>query len=339
MGGRLLRGLLSALPTLLAVAWLGASAPGAALAQAAAPAPAGASPVRECPPPPRSPDAQQLQAAQEQARDRGMLWRLTRDGRVSYLYGTVHIGRLEWIFPGPVVRAALAATDTLALELDLADPSMAQAMQASLAGQPDALPLPQTLQRRLTRQIEAACLPQGMLENQHPLMQAITLTVLAGRWEGLEPGYAQEIMLAGAARAAGLQVISLETVALQVGALIPAEEATARAMLDKTLQQLESGVTRRTTARLAQAWAEGRLAELEQYERWCECMNTDQDRELMRRLNDDRNPKLARRIDALHGSGKRVFAAVGALHMTGLRALPGLLAQRGFTVERVAFPP
>lgn len=331
----MLRALLAAGSLALAAAggWAQAPAP-AAGGGTGAPAAA-----RECPPAPSSPSAQQLQAAQEQARDRGMLWRLTRDGRTSYLYGTVHIGRLEWIFPGPVLRAALAATDTLALELDLADPSMAQAMQASLAGQPDALPLPQTLQRRLTRQIEAACLPAGMLENQHPLMQAITLTVLAGRWEGLEPGYAQEIMLAGAARTAGLQVISLETVALQIGALIPADEATARAMLDKTLQQLETGVTRRTTARLAQAWAEGRLTELEQYERWCECMSTEQDRELMRRLNDDRNPTLARRIDALHGAGKRVFAAVGALHMTGLRALPALLAQRGFTVERVAFPP
>ncbi len=55
----------------------------------------------------------------------------------------------------------------------------------------------------------------------------------------------------------------------------------------------------------------------------------------MRRLLDARNPALATRIDALHRSGKRVFAAVGSLHMTGARGLPALMVQRGYRVERV----
>ena len=36
-------------------------------------------------------------------------------------------------------------------------------------------------------------------------------------------------------------------------------------------------------------------------------------------------------------TGKRVFAAVGALHMIGPTALPSLLAARGYRVERVEF--
>ena len=57
----------------------------------------------------------------------------------------------------------------------------------------------------------------------------------------------------------------------------------------------------------------------------------------MKRLLDDRNPALAERIDALHAGGAPVFAAVGSLHMTGPLGLPALLAQRGFTVERVEY--
>jgi hypothetical protein len=56
----------------------------------------------------------------------------------------------------------------------------------------------------------------------------------------------------------------------------------------------------------------------------------------MQTLNDDRNPALADGIEALHRDGRGVFAAVGALHMTGAKALPTLLQQRGFTVRRVA---
>jgi uncharacterized protein YbaP (TraB family) len=294
----------------------------------------------DCPPPPPGPlTAEQAQAARTAAKDRGFLWRISRDGSTSYLYGTIHLGRADWIFPGPVTYAALQESDTLAVELDLADPAVAQAMRNSQAAQPDALLLPQSMQRRLTRQAEVACLPQGLLEQQHPLLQAITLTVLAGRREGLEPGFAQEIVLSEAARAVGARIVSLETVQQQIAVLIPREEAAAREMLERTLQQLESGAALRALVRLAEAWADGRLAELEQYEQWCECVLTPRDREFLRKVNDDRNPGLARRIDALHSAGRRVFAAVGALHMTGHRALQELLAQRGFTVERVTFAP
>jgi uncharacterized protein YbaP (TraB family) len=34
-----------------------------------------------------------------------------------------------------------------------------------------------------------------------------------------------------------------------------------------------------------------------------------------------------------------VFAAVGALHMTGPQGLPRLMAARGYLVERIPFPP
>jgi len=293
----------------------------------------------DCPPAPQAPTAQQLEVARASAQDRGFLWRISRDGATSYLYGTIHLGRLEWLYPGPSIRAALQASDTLAVELDLTDPAVAQTMRSTLAAQPDALLLPQSMQRRLVRQAEAACLPAGLLEQQHPLMQAITLTVLAGRRDGLEPGFAQEIVLAEAARAAGARIVSLETVGQQITALIPKEESVAREMLEHTLQQLEKGTARRSLTRLAEVWAAGRLAELEEYEKWCECVLTARDREFLRRINDDRNPALARRIDALHSAGRQVFAAVGALHMTGHRALPQLLAQRGFTVERIPLVP
>ena len=52
---------------------------------------------------------------------------------------------------------------------------------------------------------------------------------------------------------------------------------------------------------------------------------------------DERNPAMAERIDALHREGQRLLVAVGALHMTGPKALPALLQARGFRVERVDF--
>ena len=50
-----------------------------------------------------------------------------------------------------------------------------------------------------------------------------------------------------------------------------------------------------------------------------------------------RNPGLAAGIEDLHRTGRRVFAAIGVLHMVGDKAVPKLLVARGFKVERVAF--
>jgi uncharacterized protein len=74
-----------------------------------------------CPPPASVPTPEQLTTAQSLAKDRGFLWRVTKDGRSSYLYGTIHVAKLDWVFPGPEMRKALQATDNLALELNVLD--------------------------------------------------------------------------------------------------------------------------------------------------------------------------------------------------------------------------
>ena len=76
-------------------------------------------------------------------------------------------------------------------------------------------------------------------------------------------------------------------------------------------------------------------SEMARFDEWCECLNTETEREVMKRALDGRNPALAEHIDALHRSGKQVFAAVGSLHMFGASGLPALMAKRGYQVERV----
>ena len=292
-----------------------------------------------CPPVTRPPTAERLQAAQQQARDRGALWKVTRDGRSSFLFGTIHVGKLEWAMPGPKLREALRTTDVLALEIDPTDAAMmARIAKPPAANVPSAISDAQ--RRRLARSLDAACLPRELrpaIDSQHPMMQTMTLAVLEARWEGLDVGYAQEFVLAGFARAAERRIVSLETPEMQQGALMPRSAAELQQAVGSALDQLERGSARRTIARLAAAWERGDLDELGAYERWCDCVQGDNDRRQMVRLLDDRNPGLADRIEALHRDGARVLAGVGALHMVGPKALPGLLRAKGFQVERVAF--
>jgi uncharacterized protein YbaP (TraB family) len=299
---------------------------------------AGAQPAAPgaCPPQPQPINAEQAQAGLREARDHGFLWRITRDGRVSYLYGTIHVAQREWLFPGPELVRAVKASDTVALELDMLDPDIQRRLAAGMRADP-AEHLPDALAERVRAQVQAACLPQDEMAALAPAMQLAALTTLVARWDGLDPSYAIDSFLAGFGRGLGKSVVSLESPEMQI-ALLKGDPETAQQELERGLEQLERGQTRPMLVRIAQVWADGKEDELERYEKWCACADTDAERAELKRMLDDRNGPLADRIDALHRSGQRVFAAVGALHMVGPHGLPRLMAERGYSVQRVELP-
>ena len=291
-----------------------------------------------CPPTAEAFTPEQLQAGLRNARDRGFLWRITRDGRSSWLYGTVHAAKRDWMFPGPKVTQALQASDTVALELDMLDPDIGQRLGAGMAARRSA-PLPEPLQKRLAALAEAECIPAQMLAPLSPELQVATLTVLVARRDGIDPSYGIDTFLSGFGRGAGKAVVSLETPEQQLRALQMPNPQAALDFVDSGLKDLESGRARPLVLRLTQIWADADLDTLSRYETWCECLKTEADRAQQLRVLDERNPPLADAVAALHAAGKNVFAAVGSLHMIGPLGLPALMAQRGFSVTRVRFSP
>jgi uncharacterized protein YbaP (TraB family) len=288
----------------------------------------------ECPQPLAQPTPQQLQEAASRARDRGVLWRVSKDGRTHHLYGTIHVGTLDWMFPGPKLREAMMAAQVVALEIDPTDPSVQAAVaRAGTMPRPE---LASALVERMKQQIERACLPPA-LHTAHPMIQAITLSLVEAMRANLRPEFAQELALAGFARARGVPVTSLETPERQIAALMPADPARIPTLMTRMLDQLEAGQSRRYLRRLTELWERGDLDELAGYERWCECVSTSEEKAMMAAINDDRNPQIADKITELHANGKVLLVAVGALHMTGPKSLTSLLTGRGFSVERVAF--
>ena len=105
----------------LAAAFFLLTSAGAAVAQDATPAQAQA-PATNCPPPASSFIPKDgWAAAAQRATDHGLLWRIEKNGHTSWLYGTIHVARADWMLPGPAVRSALQQVDSIALELDLLD--------------------------------------------------------------------------------------------------------------------------------------------------------------------------------------------------------------------------
>lgn len=313
--------------------------PARAVPQAATPAPtdraaSAAEAPAVCPPPAAAPTEEQVRAALPTAPDRGFLWRLRKDGRTSWLYGTVHLGRSEWVVPGPQLRAAFQQSDVVALELDPTDPEVMQRLLAAPKREPK---LSAELTERLRRHARAACVAEQVMEVMSPELLSATVLALSARADGLSPELGIDLVYALMARRAGKPIVSLETAEQQIGSLSGANDEETEATVRSNVEQLEKGTARPVMRRTAEVWAASRLEELSDWPRWCECMNTEADRSAMKRMLDDRNGPLADAIARQHADGKRVFAAVGSLHLVGPQGVPALLAARGFQVTRVTF--
>jgi hypothetical protein len=289
-----------------------------------------------CPPPaPVALTAQEVQEGAAQAQDRGFLWRVTKDNRSSYLYGTIHVARREWIFPGPKILRALREIDTLALEVNPLDPKIREGLKPSSTPASAAIELPASLKARIERRMAFECIAPQTLDKLAPELQVMALTLLVGRRDGLELGYAIDSVLAGFGRAAPKTVVSLETTEVQLGARRALSGDGTVASLEKALDELESGRAAAVLNRLATMWAASDTAELTRYEQSLNGSDSEVARALRMQVVDNRNVGLAKGIDALHGRGSKVFAAVGFMHMIGSASLPSLLAGMGYEVESI----
>jgi uncharacterized protein len=287
-----------------------------------------------CPVAAQAPTATELAEMQKSAKDRGFLWRISKDGRTSFLYGTIHIAKREWAFPGPQLVKALMQSDTVALELNLLDTAtMGQLGQAML--DKTGLGLPAALEARVAQQAAASCVPAAQIKMLLPEFQLITLTVMALKRQGIDPSYGADAVIAGFASSTQKPIEALETAADQLKLLQANNPAEALTTLEEGLVQLEEGKAQQQMAKLALSWADSDFGTINSYADWCQCLATDKERAFMKLALDDRNPPMANRINTLHTQGRSVFTAVGALHMIGPMGLPALMQQRGFVVEKV----
>jgi len=285
-----------------------------------------------CPAPPVTPRLDEIVA---NAADHGPLWKATKDGRTVWLYGTIHVAKAAWAWPGPKVMAAIQASDTLALELDLTDPDLVRRLQKAILRKPGSPTLPDALEKRLLASMAAACVAPATLAPMRPEMQAVTLEVLQGRGLGLYPEYGIDANLAAFARSRPMPVRSLETPESQAALLVSDDPAETARAVGAVLDELEEGHAPAMLKRLASDWERGDVDDMAAYASWCGCMDTPEQRADFHKLIVERNPLMADRIVQWHAEGRLLFVAVGTLHMIGPAGLPTLLKARGFQVERV----
>ncbi|WP_164155726.1 TraB/GumN family protein [Sandarakinorhabdus rubra] len=259
------------------------------------------------------------------------LWTASKAGRTVILYGTIHAlpPGTDWF--SPKARAAFARADTLVVEmLPPTEPGATAELTEQIAYLPTPVPirdrLPDDLKGRYDAMVKASDLPLANLDRMKSWFAALSLVQLEMLMNGIDPAAGVDVTLIGRARAAGKQLVGLETPPGQLELFNGLPEAEQRLLLASAVA--DAGQSQNAMRALVTAWSAGDIARIRR-----DFDDASLSPELERRLLTDRNAAWARFVAARRKG--RLFMAVGAAHMAGPGSLIEMLKARGFRVRRV----
>jgi len=256
----------------------------------------------------------------------------------GWLLGSIHAARRP-VPLDPAIEAAFRASDGLALEVDprdLLDPAGTAARveaRGSLAPGEDLLEqLPPPTASLLRAALARHALPTRPIRGYEPWRAMLTVLMLDLAAAGFSPTYGVDRAIAvragEAERLAGLESVDAQ---LALFDELPVELQVR--MLHETLADGPEEAIR-TARGLVEAWQAGDLARFQALTE----RQLGEDAELHRfreRLYDERNLRMADRIEELLATGGTWFVVVGAAHTVGPQGIPALLEARGRTVRRL----
>lgn len=267
----------------------------------------------------------------------GLLWRVERAGvAASHLFGTIHVTEPRVLdLPAPV-RAAFESADSVTFEVIMTDSVRMRLAQAMVLS--DGRTLEELLDASLyQRTIQAAAgygLPAEQLRYLKPWAIAMILSVpqeeLMRSASGILP---LDQYLQDEARRLGIPLFALETAEEQIALFDDLAIPDQAAMLSSAVDQGDDIPV--LFDELTRQYLAGDLAGIH-------ASMVEQSKDMdprfvevfLLRFNEARNRIMAERMAPRLAAGG-AFVAVGALHLPGERGLLSLLAERGYSIERV----
>jgi uncharacterized protein len=255
-----------------------------------------------------------------------LFWKLEKDGKTSYLLGTMHMGVDPTVRLPDVVWQKLDAVPTFAMETDLSEGKNLDTKRH------DGKNIKDELGPERWKKLEQALGPASakMMLDQKPMIPATMLSM-----RGLPSTPPMDGVLAARAGNHGKKIVYLEPLTLQMSVL---EKWMDTRMLGEMLDDLEIHDQRIKEMFAAYIAGDGdKLVSIQQSERELFKKHGRPDSDFDDSMNDllyKRNASWIDTIEKIHGEGG-AFIAVGAAHALGDKSVLDLLGKRGFTITRI----
>ena len=279
--------------------------------------------------------AQRATAAKEPGRL--FLWKATSKTNTVYLLGSIHVAN-EAFYPLPAeVEKAFADSKVLAVEVDLTKVDAAGVQGALL--QKGMYPGAETIGKHVPKETlermreyfsNRGMIPDAM-EKFRPWALAVTITMLEVQSHGYESALGIDKYFTD--RAGSRKVVELESADEQVNLLSSFSAKQEAEFLAATLDS--AAETKDLMDRMVALWKAGDAEGLEKLTIEEPLRERPDLRGVYAKMFDERNEKMAKKVDGFLKGDQPHFVVVGAGHLIGPKGVVKLLEKKGYHLEQV----
>lgn len=269
----------------------------------------------------------------------GYLWKVTNGDTTVYLQGTIHTATEDFFPLNQKIEEAYAKADIVVPEIDFNNINMfdMQATYMDFAMYPDGSTIDEHISEDLYQEVSSVYEELGMSMDMFAAYQPWFHSTLIQQLMTEELGYIDGVDFYFLDRAEQDQkeVIGLETVEEQLSIFADTSEELQIDMLKESLIELEE-FEQQMTEMLA-LYKAGNADELLTYLTVEDANPTPEEQAYMEALNDNRNYKMAEKIEGFleEDSGDTYFVIVGALHLIMEPHIRSILEEEGYVIEKV----
>ena len=281
--------------------------------------------------------AEQKPTTASPAADRGLFWKAEKNGQVTYLLGTVHAWRPEWLPLNTKIETALAEAKLLAVELDPSDQSKAVALAPMMLlekGETAEAILGKDLIERTKRVAGKFGFPEQAVSAMKPWAVAVSVTALSINKLGYSFEKGIDAYLINKAKTENKVIIELESFESQVKVMNRLDNKTQAALITETLDSIESADYRQIMEEMTASWKKGDPQVLiDTYQKGV--VNPHLRKAIDEHLLYSRDIEFARKIDELSARSSPNFVAIGSLHLVGSRSVLEQLKAKGYKITQL----
>ena len=263
---------------------------------------------------------------------RGLLWRISKDGKASYLFGTMHVADPEvTALPAPVAEA-FDQSEQFVMEALPAPEQLLQMYGMMFFAGGDQLSdhVAAPIFERATAILSAYQLPPEAVARMKPW--AAFLTMSYPPEQARNANEALDLVLLARAKQNGAEVAGLESLTEQAELFDQFTLPEQVRLLTDTVCHYELG--QREFAGLKASYLKQDLGALYRYSQRYTAAGEPLYKRLMQALLVDRNSRMAERMRPMLEQGG-AFIAIGALHLTGEEGVLALLEKQGYQLQAV----
>ena len=264
------------------------------------------------------------------------MWKVQSGESTVYILGSIHLLKKEDYPLSQIIESAFEKSDFLVVEANIQDPSkmnLQSVMERALypSGETIEDHVSSATYELLKKEGERLGIPLQLVQKQRPWILSMTLTAMEMMRLGYDPSYGVDNYFLSRSKGKK-KILELESVDEQLQLLSNLSDQDQELLLKLSLKDLQN--IARDITKLVQAWKSG------QPDLVAPIMTESlkQDPKLVpiyEKLVDERNGRMASRIEGYLKQKGTFFVVVGAGHLVGEKGIIGIMGKKGFRMEQL----